>query len=146
MFLFAQESNLIEGIEDKDASWFMAGELRALFDMPVLLMEDVIRFARVCGGGLRAKPGQNVRVGSHRAPSGGPDILVELEKIIERANEGEDPYRVHCDFEVLHPFTDGNGRTGRMIWGWIMSDKVGYDFSLLFLHKFYYQTLSHYRK
>jgi len=46
-------------------------------------------------------------------------------------------FEVHLDYEHLHPFTDGNGRSARMLWAWQMR-----EFPLGFLHTFYYQALS----
>jgi Fic family protein len=55
--------------------------------------------------------------------------------------KGFSPYQQHHQYESLHPFTDGNGRSGRTIWAWHMM-RVGRDpFALPFLHRFYYQAL-----
>jgi len=143
---FAQESNRIEGIEDEHLGAYMAGRLDAIIELPVLQRHDLDAFADACGGRLRVDPGMDVRVGRHTPPKGGLEVIGELERLLVRVNDGADPYLVHCDFETLHPYTDGNGRTGRMIWAWMMYDQKNYDFSLLFLHKFYYQTLDHYRE
>lgn len=54
----------------------------------------------------------------------------------------DDPWKMHVAFEKLHPFMDGNGRTGRALWAWHMK-QLGLDpFALSFLHRFYYQTLA----
>jgi hypothetical protein len=49
------------------------------------------------------------------------------------------PLEAHVRYETLHPFTDGNGRTGRALWYWMMVGSSRAD--LGFLHAFYYQTL-----
>lgn len=51
-----------------------------------------------------------------------------------------DPYKIHLLYEDLHPFTDGNGRSGRAIWLWQMERQGGTRLS--FLHWWYYATLA----
>lgn len=51
------------------------------------------------------------------------------------------PFQMHNKFVHLHPFMDGNGRSGRAIWARQMINHMGYDFNPGFLHVFYYQTL-----
>jgi Fic family protein len=85
----------------------------------------------------------NVRVGDYAAPLGGPAIPERLEQIVEAARTTDDPWRVHVNFEMLHPYLDGNGRTGRALWAW-HTLRLGRDpFDIPFLHRFYYQTLEH---
>lgn len=91
---------------------------------------------------LRDQPGMNVWVGSYAAPPGGPEMGRRLTAVLKAANKGADPWQTHVAFEKLHPFLDGNGRTGRAIWAWQMR-LLGRDpFALPFLHSFYYQTLA----
>lgn len=86
---------------------------------------------------LRQNVGMDVIVGSHAPPRGGPLIRPALHEILFAANDGTlDAFEAHCRYETLHPFTDGNGRSGRAIWLWQMRDAP-----LGFLHHFYYQTL-----
>lgn len=72
-----------------------------------------------------------------------PSIVIEyeLEKIIEeyytKLDEGKHPFEeavlFHYKFEMIHPFTDGNGRVGREIFNYML-DRSGYP-KLLFLGK-----------
>ena len=110
-----------------------------------ITIADLEAFVDVVAPGkkLRTQPGMNVRVGSHIAPPGGPDIPVQLQTILDRANEGYDSWITHCHFETLHPFLDGNGRSGRALWLWQQRGRPLPP--LLFLHRFYYETLSNFR-
>ena len=96
---------------------------------------------------LRREPGMNVRVGSHIAPSGGLEIERALRRLLADAVEkAHHPYKIHCRYETLHPFMDGNGRSGRVLWAWQMIHQCGdRALGLGFLHRFYYQTLEHSR-
>src|SRR6267154_4817348 len=88
----------------------------------------------------------NVRVGNYVAPMGGRNIKIEMMHIVDKLNKAklgihDNPWKIHVEFEHLHPFMDGNGRTGRAIWAWHMLKLGMYPFALPFLQRFYYQTL-----
>lgn len=91
---------------------------------------------------LRSRGGLNVSVGGYDAPEGGPLVVKRLLNVLVSVKLGDhDPWQNHVDYEMLHPFTDGNGRSGRTLWLWQML-KEGHNVSLPFLHRFYYQTLA----
>lgn len=93
---------------------------------------------------LRNTIGMDVRVGDHVPIRGGADVKKEFEDLIENLNKNYDvldPQKTHGAFETLHPFMDGNGRTGRTLWAWHMRKQGRSPFALSFLHQFYYQTL-----
>lgn len=133
---FVAESNRIEGItrrptraELEEHGRFMALE--------AVTIKELKRFVRVYqpDARLRDQAGLNVRVGNHIPPPGGPEIRGRLKALLECC-QNIGPHRTHLEYEAIHPFTDGNGRSGRMLWAWQMR-----DYPLGFLHHFYYQTL-----
>lgn len=91
---------------------------------------------------LRSESGMDVIVGGHYSPPiGGGFIVEDLNEILDDAVCNEDPWEIHNRYETLHPFTDCNGRSGRLLWLWQMVNQHGYNLSLGFLRLFYYQTL-----
>jgi hypothetical protein len=93
---------------------------------------------------LRVHHGMDVRVGAYVAPPGGPAIGRALKRIAAKANAGADAWQTHIEFEKLHPYLDGNGRTGRALWAWQMRGQGRSPFVISFLHRFYYLTLAHF--
>ena len=90
--------------------------------------------------GVRDKEGMNVSVGVHRPPPGGPEVETALVNLLAKIREGLlTPYMAHIEYETLHPFMDGNGRTGRAVWLYQMQRKQ--RASAGFLHEWYYQSL-----
>ncbi|MEI7962002.1 MAG: Fic family protein [archaeon] len=90
----------------------------------------------------------NVRVGEHIAP---PFFVVQrkLKTLITWFNINMNKHHplvvaayFHSEFESLHPFAEGNGRTGRLLINFMLT-KQGYPPITIFLkHRFnYYQAL-----
>lgn len=139
---FVAESNQIEGILGPPSeSDMLAHEL--FFSLDRLRIDDVCSFvSMVAGAQIRDTYGLDVRIGN--LPSrGGPEIRAWLKVFTHEVNRGFiDSYDAHCQYETLHPFTDGNGRSGRAIWAW-QEIQAGRWSSIGrgFLHTWYYQTL-----
>lgn len=138
---FVRESNYIEGIyRDPTRTEIMAHEcLLEAQQVSIELLEEFVDAIQP-GARLRDRPGLNVQVGLHTPPLGGPDIKVRLRKILRLYDQQESsPFHVHRSYENLHPFMDGNGRSGRALW---LRHMGGPERAPLgFLHTFYYQAL-----
>lgn len=139
LIAFLSESLRIEGIHRAPTDL----EINATVDflaLPHLSVEAVIALVAVYAphAVIRDREGLDVRVGDHIPPPGDPSLPFALGTILMAINERLlSPFQGHCAYETLHPFTDGNGRSGRAIWLWQTRDA-----SLGFLHRFYYQTLA----
>ena len=133
---FVVESNRIEGIDGASEADMDAHDFFLLCD-PVSVDSLAAFVDMVAGAPLRDKPGMNVRIGNHYPIPGGPAVREHLERIL---NSGFQPSGVHHAYERLHPFLDGNGRSGRALWlhmmGGIEKAPLG------FLHTWYYQSLN----
>lgn len=144
---FVEESNRIEGILETTREEIAAH--RAFFAHRKLSVAKLERFVNeVAGVELRKRKDMNVSVGGYYPPAGGPHIKRALANMLARLDEGSStgtwrsPYELHQAYERLHPFMDGNGRSGRALWAWHRLQLGRDPFTLGFLHSFYYEALS----
>ena len=143
-YKFVEESNRIEGILRPPTEEELV-EFERFMKLDEITLKDLIQFVWIYqpGAELRDRTGYNVRIGNYIPPVGDITIRTRLEDIIADANRERfydkewSAHELHIRYESLHPFTDGNGRSGRMLWAWMMQ-----RFPLGFLHTFYYQTLA----
>lgn len=85
----------------------------------------------------------SVRVGGYICPAW-EDVPALMDRYLTNW-DAMDAWVAHNDFQKVHPFEDLNGRVGRLLWLWKMVEQDGETkaFALPFLHKYYYQTLTH---
>lgn len=141
---FVVESNRIEGIhrEPTAVEREAHAHLWALYNVEVSDLRAYVLAVAGSGSVLRDKAYLDIRVGNYFPPAGGPHIEEELRTVLDCAHTGKRPWDVHVAYERLHPFLDGNGRSGRALWAWQMLRQGQDPFTLGFLHTAYYQALS----
>jgi len=140
---FVEESNRIEGLYTIEADIAAHEEF---FSQPNVAPSDLERlvFKLQPGAVLRHAAGLDVVVGDHRPPPGGSTVVRALHlPLTDVSFRRMPPWQAHRAYESLHPFTDGNGRSGRALWAWQMLHHDHHPgIRLGFLHAFYYQTLA----
>jgi Fic family protein len=123
-----RHSNLIEGIDDpaEDKQSMVAWEY--LIKEPTIAHSTVCRVQKIITLHQKLLPNQrgyyrgmagndvNVRVGNHDAPA--PAMVLDLMSNWILDCPKLTPKEAHIRFEKIHPFVDGNGRTGRMLMWW----------------------------
>lgn len=148
MINFIRESNKIEGIL-RDPSFDEIEEMHYLMDLKNINVDDLARFVSVYQPNAELRDKKSipcVRVGNHIAPRSGPDIVAKLNGLLKDLDIIT-PYKAHHIYETIHPFTDGNGRSGRALWAWHMQKIHGAKYMSViwkrgFLHSWYYASLA----
>lgn len=139
MIQHIRESNLIENIDDpnEDAQSLKAWEY--LIKRKALTHEVVRQVQRMITrnqtdlaphekGYYRDVAKVNVYVGEHIAPSWWLVDGLMANWLFDYKNMT--PKEAHAQFEYIHPFVDGNGRTGRMLMWW-HEHSLGHEPTLL---------------
>lgn len=144
---FLKESNKIEG-ENWENLPYAAADFALAHVGKNVHPGDICKMHLLLGDELRQVNGIqlgkfrtcNVYVGTFVAPL--PTLVPGLMSEFCADWKDMDSWTAHNRFESIHPFEDGNGRIGRLLW-LIKAWEEGYRYSLSFLHEYYYQTLRH---
>lgn len=121
------QSNLIEDIDspqyDKRSqeAWVFLLKQEKLTNEVVKSVQGIITspqrdLPQNAKGEYRDKGGYNVWIGGRKAPE--PYMVETLMDNWLEDSQNMTPSEAHVQFEWIHPFGDGNGRTGRMLMWW----------------------------
>jgi Fic family protein len=107
------------------ALWYGYGQLRANRPISTRLIEEIGAIIKPGGGGIRKMPGTKIANGAgqtiYTPPEGEGvirDKLANLERFFYDDSDLDPLVKMavmHYQFEAIHPFSDGNGRTGRIL-------------------------------
>jgi len=111
------------------------------------LFVDIFRIIKQTNEGLRTNPGIRIADGRgmivYTPPEGERvirDKLEKLEEFIHNDRDNIDPLvklaLIHYQFEAIHPFTDGNGRIGRIMNVLYLVYKNLLDLPILYLSQY----------
>lgn len=128
---FASKSNEYdpqtkEVLRYKEALWEGYNKLKKNNLLTTNLFISIFQKIKETTAGIRNTPGTKISTSTgqviYTPPEGENlirDKLANLEKYINSNDDKTDPLIklavIHYQFEAIHPFTDGNGRTGRII-------------------------------
>lgn len=139
---FLEESNAIESIYDNQSlsdatqAWLYLKKQKRL-SKSIMLRTHRILMKRHLGDDAGVYRKVNVRVGMYRAPEW-QTIPEKMSVFIKYMNLGldaklteDDIFIRHREFEKIHPFRDGNGRIGRIIYNWDRL-KHGFDIDVIY--------------
>ena len=145
-----------EVLHYNEALWHGAEVLRERNVLTADLAIEIVGMIKPEDAGIRRQPGANLinRATAevvYTPPDGEARIrglLDNLEQFINSAEDGLDPLVklavLHYQFEAIHPFRDGNGRTGRILLILYLLQQRLLEQPILFLSRYIIEHKSHY--
>ena len=145
-----------EVLRYREALWKGYNQLKERDLLTTNLFISIYQIIKETNAGIRVTPGTKISNSNGEiiyTPPEGENIIREkltnLEKFIHEEDEFDDLIKlalIHYQFEAIHPFTDGNGRTGRIINVLYLILKKRLDLPILYLSKFIIENKNHYYK
>jgi len=124
---YVRQSNLIEGVDDEEEdiqsmrAWgFLESknkvDIKTLLELHRLITTNQLSVRDA--GSFRSV---SVQVGGQICPdpSLAQGLIYNWLEDMRQFWKALDPIKMHVRFEKIHPFIDGNGRTGRMLLWWL---------------------------
>ena len=121
----AQNPQTKEVLRYQQAVWHGYQRLRERPLLTTNVFVELVQIIKQNQAGIRTTPGTYIRDGKgniiYTPPEGEHlirDLLQNLEDYIHQEDDIDSLIKmavIHYQFEAIHPFTDGNGRTGRII-------------------------------
>lgn len=144
-----------EVLRYREALWEGFNQLKKRGLMTTNLFIRLVQIIKENRAGIRALPGtviQNTRTGStlYTPPTGESVIREKLKNLEEyiHAEDDVDPLIklavIHYQFEAIHPFSDGNGRTGRILNSLFLVSRGLLDLPILYLSKYIIEQKTEY--
>lgn len=136
-----------EVLRYKDALWHGFSAIRQE-NRPLTsrLYEEIYQIIKETRAGIRATPGTKLANSSHEiiyTPPEGEQVIREklanLEQFLYAQNDIDPLVKLavmHYQFEAIHPFTDGNGRTGRILNILYLIEEGLLDIPILYLSRY----------
>jgi Fic family protein len=145
-----------EVISYKNALWHGLKQLESRPFITINLCIDIMQRIKENTSGIRTTPGTTLSSTSgdviYTPPSGEEVIREKLSNFEKFINEDDslDPLikmaLMHYQFEAIHPFSDGNGRTGRILLLLYLKMEKLLDVPAIYLSEYIIQNKSEYYK
>jgi len=151
-----ENSAIMEVLSYKEARWLGLERLESKQFITTNLCIEIVQCIKQNTAGIRVTPGttlSNTKGDVIYSPPSGEDIIREklanLERFINQ-DSSLDPLNklalMHYQFEAIHPFSDGSGRTGRILLLLYLKMEHLLDIPAIYLSEYIIENKSDYYK